>query len=106
MINFIIYENNKIWQQFYIDCFLKIIKKTNKKYTVIKFKDYSTETLKQIDKLVGKKIYFLDFYLPSTTGIEIAYEIRRKNDWFSPIILFIANKNTRINYETKILRLN
>lgn len=107
MINFIIYEDNKKWQQTYKDSILKIIGQNNIKYNITIFDKYETNLKEKINHLYGKKIYLLDLEVPGKSGLDFAREIRKSGDWYSPIIIITSHECFKNEgYTSKILMLD
>ncbi len=107
MINFIIYEDNKKWQEKYHDAILKVIGKTNDKYHIVTIDKYTLETKSLINNLIGKKIFLLDLEVPGKSGLDLARDIRAGDDWLSPII--VITQHTQFKNEgftSKILMLD
>lgn len=107
MINFIIYEDNKKWQQCYKNSILKILGHNNSKYSITIIEKYEENIKEQLDKLTGKKIYLLDLEVPGKLGLDFAREIRNTGDWYSPIIIVTSHECFKNEgYTSKILMLD
>lgn len=107
MINFIIYEDNKKWQQAYKNSILKIIGHNNSKYSITIIEKYENNIHKKLDKLTGKKIYLLDLEVPGKLGLDFAREIRNNGDWHSPIIIITSHEYFKNEgYTSKLLMLD
>lgn len=107
MINFIIYEDNKKWQELYKNSILKIIGCTNIKYNFLTFNQYDENIKTQIKNLVGQKIYLVDIKVPGKSGIDFAREIRSLGDWQSPIIAITSHTEYKNNgFTSKTLMLD
>lgn len=87
MINFIIYEDNKKWQQHYKSAILKVIGNKQDKYQILLFDKYSKEMKRKMESLIGKNIFLLDIKVPGKSGLDLAREIRNTGDWLSQIII-------------------
>ena len=86
MINFIVCEDNKIILQKNIDIINRTMFNNNYNYRVYKFTNNTKELQDIIDSNMDNKIYILDIELDSTSGIDIARNIR-ENDNKSFIII-------------------
>ncbi len=107
MINFIIYEDKKEWQEKYHNIILKIIGKKKDKYHIIRIDKYTPDVKLKLQNLVGKKIYLLDLEVPGKTGLDLAREIRKANDWISPIIIITQyDKFKNEGFTSKVLMLD
>ena len=107
MINFIIYEDNKKWQEYYKNCILKIIGQNNLKYNILIFEKYEKSLDEKLNNLIGKKIYLLDLKVPGKSGLDLARNIRTSGDWFSPIIIVTFHNHFKNEgYTSKILMLD
>lgn len=107
MINFIIYEDNKKWQQEYKNSILKIIGQNNIKYNILTIEKYNKTIKDTINNLLGKKIYLLDLEVPGKTGLDFAREVRNHGDWQSPIIIITSHESFKNEgYASKILMLD
>lgn len=107
MINFIIYEDNKKWQQEYKNSILKIIGQNNLKYNILAIKKYDKTIKEKLNNLIGKKIYLLDLEVPGKSGLDFAREIRNNGDWQSPIIIITSHERFKNEgYTSKILMLD
>lgn len=107
MMNFIIYEDDKKWQQQYKNTILKIVGKSNINYTILTMDNYLSLQKNQIFHKSGKKIYILDLEVPGKNGLDFAHEIRKNGDWKSPIIVITSHEKFKNKgYTSKILMLN
>lgn len=80
MINFIVCEDNKVILQKNVDIINKIMFKNNINYRVYQFTS-DNETLQNLIKDNQEdKIYILDIELDNTSGIDIARQIREKDN--------------------------
>ncbi len=95
MINFIIYEDNKITQKEYSNVINKFMLKQNLSYQIIKINLYTNETMFSLKNLDGKKIFIIDIEVPGKSGLEFAREIRYNKDWASPIIICSSHKELK-----------
>lgn len=84
--NFIVVDDDK----YFSDKVEKLIKKEFKKskFSIFKFDDYNNQFYNITDRLLKNKIYILDIEVPSSDGISIAREIRRKDN--ESTIIFIS----------------
>lgn len=107
MINFIIYEDNKKWQQHYKNAILKVIGNKQDKYHILIFNKYSKEMKRKIESLIGKNIFLLDIEVPGKSGLDFAREIRKTEDWMSQIIIISSHSNFKEEgFTSKILMLD
>ena len=107
MINFIIYEDSKKWQQEYKNNILKMIGQNNIKYNILIIDKYDEKTETKINNLLGKKVYLLDLEVPGKSGLDFAREIRNTGDWQSPIIIITSHECFKNEgYTSKILMLD
>lgn len=93
MINFIIYENKKTWQEYYKKAILKVMENKKEKYQIIIIANYNLEIRKNITSLTGKNIFLLNMDVPKKSGLDLAKEIRKLGDWHSQIILITTYEN-------------
>lgn len=106
-MNFIIYEDNKKWQQLYKNSILKLIGNTNDKYNIEIMEKFEEKRFKEINQVLGKKIYLLDLEVPGKDGLDFAREIRKNGDWYSPIIIITSHECFKNEgYTSKILMLD
>ena len=106
MINFIVYEDEKKYREKYLTIILKLIVNMKVAYRIIEINKYEKNTLSDIKKLVGKKIFILDIEVPGKSGLDLAREIRNSGDWLSPIIIVTAHdylKNTALTSKLMLL---
>lgn len=107
MINFIIYEKNTRWLQTYKNAILKLLGNRNDFYHIIIIKEYTKDEKKKIENLIGKNIFILNMDMPNITGLELAKEIRKTDDWISQIILIAPPEYFKnLQYRNKILMLD
>lgn len=107
MINFIIYEDEKKYREKYISIILKLIGGLKIAYQILEFDKYDSQTIAQLKKITGKKIYILDIEVPGKSGLDLAREIRNNGDWLSPMIIVTTHdylKNTA--FSSKMLMLD
>ncbi len=95
MINFIIYEDNKITQKEYSNVINKFMLNQNLSYKIMKINSYTNNTMSSLKNLDGKKIFIIDIEVPGKSGLEFAREIRYTNDWASPIIICSSHKELK-----------
>ncbi len=91
MVNFIICEDNKKWNEKICNIIDKIMIKNNYAYQKYIYFDYNQDFEKIVRENLPNKIYMLDVETPSSSGIDIARQIR-KNDVDS-VINFITSHN-------------
>lgn len=89
MLNFVIYEDNKMYLQKNVNCINKALVNYDIDYRIHKFDKYSDKILDIVNDKNIKKIYILDVEMPDVSGIELASKIR-KVDWDSIIIFATA----------------
>lgn len=93
MINFIIYEDNKVWQEHYKKAILKVIEDKKEKYNILIIDKYTNEVKRKIKSLIGKNIFLLNMEVPGKSGLDLAKEIRNTGDWTSQMILITSKKH-------------
>lgn len=107
MINFIIYEDQQFWQNFYKNKIISKMNFQNSKYNIIIIDKYSKENKRKMDKLQGKRIFLLDIKVPGKEGLDFAREIRGDGDWTSPIIVISSHTSYKEEgFTSKILMLD
>lgn len=107
MINFIIYEDNKKWQEHYKKAILNVIGHKEDKFQIITFDKYTKETKKKIESLIGKNIFLLDMEVPGKSGLDLAREIRNTGDWVSQMIMITShNCFKEEGFTSKVLMLD
>lgn len=89
MINFIICEDNKIFNQQYVETIKKLEKEYNIQSNKHIFYDYNKDFFKIIKSNLPYKIYILDIVVNSIKGTEIAKKIREKDK--NSLIIFITS---------------
>lgn len=72
MINFIIYEDNKEWQEYYRKSVLKVIGHKQDKYQILVLEKWNKEASRKLDNLLGKNIFILDMEVPGKSGLDLA----------------------------------
>lgn len=92
MINFIIYEDNKKWQDHYKKAILKVIGHKQDKYQILIIDKYTKEAKRKIENLIGKNIFLLDMEVPGKSGLDLAREIRNMGDWSSQMIMITSHE--------------
>ena len=80
MINFIVCEDNKIILQKNVDIINKIMFKNNLNYRVYQFTSDNKNLQDLINDDIEDKIYILDIELDDISGIDIARQIREKDN--------------------------
>lgn len=107
MINFIIYEDEKVFRDKYISTILKTIGNTKIAYKIIELSKYDKNTYNTIQKIVGKKIFILDIEVPGKSGLDFAREIRNGGDWKSPMIIVTMHEQLKnAAFTSKMLMLD
>jgi two-component system LytT family response regulator len=107
MINFILYEDKKKWQEYYKKIILNIIGPKKDKYKILIIDKYTKDIDEKINSLVGKKIFLLDLEVPGKLGLDFAREIRNNGDWLSPIIIITSHESfKKEGFTSKILMLD
>ena len=91
MINFIIYEDNKEWQEYYRKAVLKVIGHKQDKYQILVLDRYNKEAQRKLDNLLGKHIFLLDMEVPGKSGLDLARQIRNTGDWESQMIMITSH---------------
>lgn len=107
MINFIIYEDDKKWQDYYKKAILKVIDYKEEKYHILVIDQYTQNLKQKIDSLPGKNIFLLDMHVPGKTGLDFAKEIRDSGDWESLMIMITFHECLKDEgFKSKILMLD
>lgn len=107
MINFIIYEDDKKWQEHYKKVILKTMGNKKEKYHIYTIEKYTKEAKRIIDSLIGKNIFLLDIEVPGKTGLDLAREIRNAGDWTSQMIMITSHSEFKEEgFTSKILMLD
>lgn len=107
MINFIIYEDNKEWQEHYRKAILNVIGQKEDKYKILIFDKYTKEAKRKIESLIGKNIFLLDMEVPGKSGLDLAREIRNTGDWTSQMIMITShNCFKEEGFTSKVLMLD
>lgn len=95
-MNFIIVEDNPIFNREIKNIIDKYMFKTTYKYQIYRFLDYNAECLKIMeDDTIKNKIYIFDIECPSSNGIKMISDLR-KFDIKSFVILISAYKKNYI----------
>ena len=92
MINFVIYEDEKRFRDQYISVILRVMGNERQNYKILEF-DHYADDVKKILNTNGQNIYFLDVEVPGKSGLDLARDIRNRNDWLSPIIVITTHDN-------------
>lgn len=107
MINFIIYEDDKKWQEHYKRAILNVIGHKEDKYQILIIDKYTKEAKKKLDNLLGKNIFLLDMEVPGKSGLDLAREIRDTGDWESQMIMITSHECFKEEgFTSKILMLD
>ena len=88
MINVIICDDNEKDRNNVEKIAKKIMEITNKEYKIYKFDDYNKSFYSLANSNLPFKIYLLDIETPSSSGIDVAREIRRKD--IDSVIIFLT----------------
>ena len=88
MINVIICDDNEKDRNNAEKIAKKIMEITNKEYKIYKFDDYNKSFYSLANSNLPFKIYLLDIETPSSSGIDVAREIRRKD--IDSVIIFLT----------------
>lgn len=106
-MNFIIYEDEIKFIQYYKNIIHKLMGSSNLNYKIIVIDKFDDKAQKCICETVGNKIYILDIEVPGKTGIDLARKIRNNGDWISPIIVVTSHEEFKsVGYTAKILMLD
>ena len=89
MLNFVIYEDNKMYLQKNVNCINVALANYDIDYRIHKFDKYSDKLMDIIMDKNMKKIYILDVEMDGVSGLELAAKIREV-DWDSIIIIATA----------------
>lgn len=92
MINFIIYEDNKEWQEYYRKAVLKVIGHKQDKYQILILDRWNKEAQRKLDNLLGKNVFLLDMEVPGKSGLDLARQIRNTGDWESQMIMITSHE--------------
>ena len=107
MINYIIYEDEEEYRKKYISIILKLRGKEQEGYRIIELEKYNEETKRQLDNILGKKIYIFDIEVPGKSGLDLAKEIREEGDWESQIIVVTTHEHLRTtSFTSRLLMLD
>lgn len=92
MVNFVIYEDEKKYRDQYVSAVLKLMGNERQNYKILEFDHYNDE-VKNVLESNGQNIYILDVEVPGKSGMDLARDIRNRNDWLSPIIVVTTHDN-------------
>ena len=107
MINYIIYEDEEEYRKKYISIILKLRGKEQEGYRIIELEKYDEDTKRQLDNILGKKIYIFDIEVPGKSGLDLAKEIREEGDWESQIIVVTTHEHLRTtSFTSRLLMLD
>ena len=95
MINFIIYEDEEKMRNIYKEVINKFFGNNNQSYKIIELSSYEEYKRNKVSVIDGEKIYLLDIDVPGKTGLELAREIRKSEDWNSQLIVITANEELK-----------
>lgn len=95
MLNFVIYEDEKVFREKYISIILKLIGGMKIAYRIIEFDHCDKRTISQIKDIIGKKIFILDIEVPGKSGLDLAREIRNSGDWESPMMIITTHEQMK-----------
>lgn len=106
MLNFIVCEDDKVFQQEVKHQIEKFMMKSDINYRVYLFDDYGSEFEKAVKDELGFKIYFLDIKTEYGSGLDAARFIREENDdWNSILVVITAYSEYRFDALTSRLYL-
>ena len=88
MINFIICDDVEKYCQKIENIVSKYMMKNKLEYRTHTFNDYNEEFLKMVNKKLPFKVYILDIETPTSSGIDIARIIRRKD--IDSVLIFLT----------------
>ena len=88
MINFIICDDVDKYRQMIENIVSKYMMKNKMEYRTHLFSDYNEEFLKMVNKKMTFKVYILDIETPTSSGIDIARVIRRKD--IDSVLIFLT----------------
>lgn len=91
MVRFIVCEDNKEFMTRLQTSINKVMMPYNFEYKINKFSEYNKDLVKVINKQHELKIYILDIELGEVSGLEIASEIREKDQ--DSVIVFVTQHN-------------
>lgn len=107
MINFIIYEDNKEWQEYYRKAVLKVIGHKQDKYQILVLERWNKEAERKLNNLLGKNVFLLDMEVPGKSGLDLARQIRNTGDWESQMIMITSHECFKEEgFTSKILMLD
>ena len=108
MINFIIYEEDKLYIELYESLIHKFMAVNNDLYKIYKYSKYSDKIISDIEKLAGYNIYILDIEVHGKSGLDLAKKIRKITDFSSnQIIMVTEHTDLLINaYHRKLLMID
>ncbi len=90
MLNFIIYEDQKVMSELYQNVIHQFIGQKKECYHIIHISEFNESSKRKLISLEGRKIYILDVKVPGKSGFDFAREIRFSGDWISQIIIISA----------------
>ena len=88
MINFIICDDIEKYCKMIENIVSKYMMKSKLEYRTHLFNDYNEEFLKMVNKKMTFKVYILDIETPTSSGIDIARIIRRKD--IDSVLIFLT----------------
>jgi len=97
MINFIIGEDNKFFNEKYCEVVDKVMMKNNLEYKKHIFFDFNDDFSHKINENLPNKIYILDLVLPNAEGTNIASIIRESD--IDSLIIFITSYYDEYEFE-------
>lgn len=105
MINFIIYENSKLYLEKYQRIIHQFMANNNNHYKIYKYQKDSKRIEENINNLNGYNIYLLDIDNDNEFAIKIAHDIRTKKDFkYNQIIMTTSNiENILSTFHKKLL---
>lgn len=88
MVNFIVVDDNKKINKNVIEIIDKVMMKNKHYYNISSYFDYDKNFRKQMKEKTLPKVYILDLETPTSSGIDMAREIREKD--IDSIIIFLT----------------
>ena len=88
MINFIICDDVEKYRKTIENIVSKYMMKNKLEYRTHLFSDYNEDFLKMVNKKLTFKVYILDIETPTSSGIDIARVIRRKD--IDSVLIFLT----------------
>ncbi len=106
MLNFIVCEDDKIFQQEIKEQIEKFMMRSDVDYKIFLFSNYGKDFEELARKDIGFKMYFFDIKTKCGSGLDAARYIREElDDWFSVIVIITAFSEYRYEILTNRLYL-